>query len=368
VVEGGEYDGATIIDGVIVNDYGAPIAYRINLTDSGNGLLWSTQGRSAEKDYVDISARDMKLHFVPLFPGQLRGFSLIGFTAFNCQTVKESKDAELTAQLGAACQTFVDATEDGEPPPGADHIGLPGSTDDPTDTATGLVTELFDHGIIRYVRAKSGAGLTPVTFDRPTANQREFQEQIIREAFHALGWSYDFSVKPGQVNGAPMRVVVDKINRMIGQLQDLVLVPALRRFDRWRVSRFMAKGPNGEPARLPFDPEWYKWEYQGPAQLTADKKYDSDVAAQEIRMGTSTRTKRAMSLGETLKDVRKTKKAEVDELFQNAKELSEKYKIPFDLALTRLESDNPIFYPIPAEGGTACAAGGAPAGGATNES
>jgi hypothetical protein len=145
-------------------------------------------------------------------------------------------------------------------------------------------------------------------------------------------------------------------------------VPALRRFDRWRVSRFMAKGPNGEPARLPFDPEWYKWEYQGPAQLTADKKYDSDVAAQEIRMGTSTRTKRAMSLGETLKDVRKTKKAEVDELFQNAKELSEKYKIPFDLALTRLESDNPIFYPIPAEGGTACAAGGAPAGGATNES
>jgi len=354
-VVGGPYDGANIIDGVICNDYGAALAYRI-LT--GNPFDYTT--------HQDISARDMFLTFVPTFAGQVRGFSTLGAAMFDWQDVGEWRNTELISQKINSAISLVEENEEGEPAPGSDFIvDSSGGTAQP-GTPTGLVYEKFDKGLVRYFKSKTGSGLKAHISDRPTANQGEFEARIIRANFAGMEWSVDFSLDPTKVGGAPMRVVVDKINRSITSDQDLILDGACRRYYSYVLARVMgappersaglrpAAAPNAaEPLRvtdprsdasaplglLPFDPEWHKWEFQGPAKLTADAKYNSDVDAQEVRIGVKSRTKAVAERGESLEDVRNVREQELDDLLTRAQRLATKHDLPIDVVLARFEQD-----------------------------
>jgi capsid protein len=96
-----------------------------------------------------------------------------------------------------------------------------------------------------------------------------------------------------------------------------------------------------EQGVLPWNDDWYKWEYQGPALLTADAKYNSDVDAQEIRIGVKTRSKSVAERGEDLRDIRNIREREADDLFTRARRLADKHDITMDSALAHLESDSP---------------------------
>jgi hypothetical protein len=228
-----------------------------------------------------------------------------------------------------------------------------------------LQYEKFDKGMIRYFKSKSGSGLKTHIADRPTANQSAFVADVIRGNFAGLDWSVDFSVDPTKIGGASMRVCVDKINRSIGSDQDLILEPTTRRYNSYALSCVMQR-PEGETGKrgngvsatnqfagspthrladspslglLPFDIDWYKWEFQGPAKVTADAKYNSDVDAQEIRIGIKTRTKAMAERGESLDDVRDMREKEVDDLLTRAQRQADKHGVPIDLVLARFEQD-----------------------------
>lgn len=324
IVEGGEYDGSRIIDGVIVNDYGQAVAYRV-LGEN----IWD------KSDYTDVSADDMFLVFRPEYTGQVRGFSALGASLFDWQDIQEKRRFELIAQKMASCYAFTEENEQGEPPPGSDFIIAPATGSTTAGTATGLVTEVLDGGTTRYFKSRTGSGLKYVQFDRPSENQQAFEEKILRANFAGIDWSIDFALDPTKIGGASMRVVVEKLNRAIEADQDLLIEPACRRIDGYRLSRAMKMG------LLPWDDDWWKFSYQGPARLTADAKYDSEIDLQESARGLITERKACAKRGDFYEETFAQKEAETGMKWDAAKRLSQK------AGITIQEAYNSLWLPGP---------------------
>ncbi len=269
IVQDGVFKGFRIIDGVIVTDYGRTIGYR----------LLTGERDYDYSSYRDVPASDLILIFLPEYVDQVRGLSPIGKGAFDQQDIKEFEDAQLIQQKNAASIALQEWNEDGEPPPGADlsFVGLPDSTDTISGTPTGLVTETVDKGTVRYFRSKSGNKLEVLEHNNPGQNTQNFTQGKVRASLHGFQWSYDFSLNPKEVGGAPFRVIVEKINITLRSLRSDVIIPFRMRADGWRISKAIKLG------LLPDDKDWWKIEYQGPADITADKKYDSSVDIEETR-------------------------------------------------------------------------------------
>jgi len=275
-VQGGPYDGARIIDGVVVNDYGAPMAYRV-LGESGRN-----------DDYQDISAFNMILAFLPEYADQLRGLSSLGAGAFIWQDVAETDYHERLAQKAASRIHLIENNATGDVDPAKVPIIMDSSETNPqplglapdeNGNSTGLIQENYDHGGTRYYRARSGEGIQAFSINRPGGDSQKFAERQQRYALAGMGWSYDYTVDIANIGGVGVRIVIDKLNRTVSVLQEHVVVPVSRRIDGYRISKRIKNG------LLPKDPEWWRWEYQGPAELTGDAKYDSDIDLQENRAG-----------------------------------------------------------------------------------
>lgn len=136
-----------------------------------------------------------------------------------------------------------------------------------------------------------------------------------------------------------MRVIVEKINAVLRKKRKLV-GKACRRVDGYALARFMKLGI------LPFNAEWYKWEYQGPGDVTADKKYDSDVDLQEISQGIATRRNAIARRGGNYGEIREQRKTEADDELKDASDLVKAAKTRGDIitiqeALAILRPINP---------------------------
>jgi capsid protein len=288
------WDGMAIIDGVIVDDFGTPQAYRITGDIPSNYSQWR-----------DISTNDFVISFLPDYPESVRGFSMLGVAAFDMLDVSESSKRELFAQLINASQSLQIYNETGDVDLAKSIITDSTTTPDTvTGAATGLPKELVQPGQINYFKAGSGQKLESFSNERPSVNVMNFQAETLRRALSGFGWSTDFSLDPSKVGGAQMRIVIEKINARILEFQNLLVGPTCARVDAWRCAKAIKAG------RLPFDPEWYKWGYQGPPELTADEKYSSDVAIQEFRGGPLTMKKWAGRNGDQWKDAIRQKVAE----------------------------------------------------------
>lgn len=333
VVQGGQYDGARIIDGAILDDQARVIAWRV-LGESGE---WS-------KDYRDISSRDMFLSCLIHTPDQVREISELGAACFDWQDVKEARAFELISQKLAASIGLIETNETGE----ADktkkllnrtsaNFATP-AAGSPTALST-TATETVDGVSIRYHRAGSNSKLEAFTADRPTANQQSFRDDVIREAMNGIGWSCDYSYKPIKIGGAPMRVVVDRLNRKLGAIRTDIVEPAQRRIDGYRISKVMDNPDRTDKKTVlfPFDADWWRWSYQGPAVLTADAKYNSDVDMQEMRGGMKSLARAASERRENWRDLRMQRELEADDLLERAIRISKKRGISVELALTLLE-------------------------------
>jgi capsid protein len=258
-VRGGPFDGSRICDGVIIDDYRAPIAYRVVDEDG--------------ESFTDIPASNMFLSFTPKACDQVRGISALATAVFDWQDIKESRHYELIAQKAASAVALIEENEAGEADP-ADGIIKTAATFDSSGNKTALDTQEVAGGLYRYFKAGTNAKLQAFSYDRPGTSVQQYQETIIRDAFQGMEWSYFFSHDPSKIGGASMRVVVEKINRVIRKRQKMVS-QAMARLHGWVISVAVLRG------ELPFNKDWWKWEYQLPPEITADKKYDSDVDLQE---------------------------------------------------------------------------------------
>ena len=270
------FKGCRITDGVIIDDYFKPLAYRIFGENP-----WDVT------EFVDVSAANMFLSFIPEWCGQVRGFSAIASAAFSAQDIMESRQFSLLAQKANSAIAYIEENEKGEAPPGAGFVIPPSqvamssqsATNGVNPSATGLNYEVLDGGTIRYFKARTGSKITSPGNDRPAENAQNYEDRIIRGIFHGVNWSTDFSLDPTKAGGAQMRIIIDKVNRTIQTYQDLLLLPAMQRINGYRVSKAIKIG------LIPKSDDWWKFHYIGPEELTADKKYASDVSCQELEAG-----------------------------------------------------------------------------------
>lgn len=310
---------ARIIDGVIVDDYCRAIAYRVD-------------GESQDQ-YQDISARNLFLAFSPQATGQVRGFSLLASSIFDWQDLAEWKRFEMIAQKVFSTRTLIETNETGDIDE-AKSIIKTAATFDTSGNKTALDVQHLYGGTIQYLRAKTGSKVEAFGYDRPGTNSREFLKTTLRDAFRGTEWDAFFSLDPQSVGGAPMRVIVEKINLVAAKRRKLVR-KCCARVDGYAIAKMMKLG------LLPWDDDWYRWEYQGPGDVTADKKYDSDVDIAEIGQGISTRKKACANRGLHLEDVDAQRESEADSDLTRAGRLAAKHGITIQEALVVLRPPTP---------------------------
>lgn len=254
------WNGRRIVDGVIVNEVGRPLAYRVY--------------DDARANFQDISAVDMKLRFLPRYADQVRGFSALGCAMVDFQDIDEVRRFELVAQKLAASIVLAETNETGLPPDSAESMLGEDTTE--TNPDANIAMHTMQGGEIRYFRSGTGGKLEALMADRPTPAQQSFADSIIRQAMAGMGWSIDYFLDPSKVGGASMRVVVERINRHVGMMRTQCLFPLARSVDAWRIAKAMKE------QMLPWSDDWFRWRYQGAANITADAKYSAQVS--EIRM------------------------------------------------------------------------------------
>lgn len=320
VTDDSPYNGLRIQDGVIMDDYGRAVAYRVM---GENPYDYST--------FVDISARNLALHFNPKFSDQFRGYSALASAVFDWQDLKESRSFELLAQKVCASKTILEWNETGEIDEAKQIVKA--RADLSTGSKTTLDVVSLNKGMYHYLKAGSGSKLTPFQYDRPGDNVQKYQERIKKDAFQGIEWSSFFS-DPESIGGASMRVIIEKINNTIAKRQDGV-IRMMKRCHGYAIAKFIKRGD------LPEDKDWFRWGYRRPAQLSADKKYDSDVDINELRSGLTTRAEITGRNGLRAADVDEEKFLETDRLLGNAKKLADTYGLQIQECIVLLASPTP---------------------------
>jgi len=325
---------APIIDGVIVDDQARAIAYRVY----DDPVVSST--------YRDISARSMFLSFLPVFPGQLRGISLLASSVFDWEDAAERKRFELVAQKLFSSRTIIEENETGDldaakqlvSPAQYSELVL-GSDGLPVKDSQGNVVPQqrlqsdrvkAEGGTYSIFKARQGCKLTPFDWNRPGENSHTFFETTIRDAFRGSEWDMFFSLDPQHVGGAPLRVIVDKVNRVLRKRRR-VPRKAMRRVDCYGLARgAMATG------ELPFDAEWYKLHYQGPPDITADRRYEAQTDLMEFESGWSTLEDIEKKRNGDWRLKRDQREIEVRDKLTRAKKLADEFGISIQEALLEL--------------------------------
>lgn len=118
----------------------------------------------------------------------------------------------------------------------------------------------------------------------------------------------------------------------------------MRRIHGFALSKAMKLG------LLPWNDEWYLWDYQGPGEVTADRKYDSDVDIQEIAAGIGTRKRASAKRGAYWENDDDQREKEVDSDLTRAAKLAQKHNISIELAITMLRPPTPNGVMTPNDG------------------
>jgi capsid protein len=255
-VEAGPYKGLRITQGVVTNEYGRPVAYKL-------------LGPKPDEDKF-ISALDLIQIYDPRWPDQVRGFPVFMHALLDLKDLRQVQGYEKMAALLMSSVGLIEHNELGAPDPG-----------DPMNLLTKNITQLpgqvptvtsqdYMGGTARFFRAGSGSKLEQLKSDRPGDPVNKFMDRLIRNACVGAGWPYELTWDASALGGANVRLLIAKAMRAVEDRQDL-LRPVAKRIVGYAVAKAIKSG------LLPESPEWYKWRFTMPARMTAD--YGREAAA-----------------------------------------------------------------------------------------
>lgn len=367
IIEEGPWRGYMVRDGIIVNRMLRPVAFRYQAHDrvtySGAQnvfVIWNTlangsripvrvEYRDGQNNllYADVNSFIMHQSYFPEWEDQIRGYSLLGASVFNWQDVREARAFDLINRKLFASRAFVEYNDAGEAQGGSSVMDENEDLVDPsTNRQARLDSEVVDGVTISYLRAGSGSKVEAVQDNRPTQEVQAYENEVIRTELHAIGWSYDFSYNPQAVTGAMTRVLVDRINRRIQQLRNKLVIPWRRKFDTFRIARFIELG------MLPYNPEWYMWDYSGFTRITPDAKHDAQVDTMLLKAGLTTRKRVAQKRNHDWKELDAQNEVEIDNLLDSATRLSKRWKISLSAAIKLLQDNGSQISEFEQKGGT----------------
>lgn len=320
-VKGGTFNGFSIQDGVIKGRSGRVVGYRV-------------LGDDPEQDQ-DISARSLILSFDPDFSDQDRGYSCLASSIEDFDDIRQVRSNEMTAQEIFSSQTLIETNELGGPDAATAILGEGAAT---TDTPA-YYTEGIRKGTIRYVRAGTGSNIQAFQHDRPSANVREFGNDIITQALVGIGWEASFLLSIREPGGAWARTVLQKINKTIERNQECE-ARVMRREITYAVAVAVQLGLLPQPK----GGDWFSW-VMVPTQgrITADSGNDEQSKREDYKLGHATLRDLSMSRGgKWWEDIRLQKEKEANDLLQRARRLVDANpEISLDYAINLIEQRTP---------------------------
>lgn len=254
-VQGGAYDGARIINGIIYDDAGATIAYNL-------------LGQYGQPD-KQIPARDIIHAFDPIWFSEGRSLPAVAYAILDWYDVKETRDAEKIAQKVNSSLAIVESNANGKAPIN-NVVGTPQPV-----SAGGITTELMEKGLIRYI--KSGGTIQAHESNRPSDGAAKFERTVVAGAFYGMGWRIEM-MDLSQLTGAGVRGFADNINTAIDSRWD-VLAPIAQQMRVYQIAKLIERGD------LPENPEWMKFGHARPPQFTTDAQRTSQTDRDNVRAG-----------------------------------------------------------------------------------
>lgn len=313
-IKDGPYAGYTICKGVILNDLGEPVAYNlVNPNQPDTQISVINCKLIAEMDNID----------------QVRGESALK----DCVTIWEDINTVVSFELqgiktAASKALIINA-------PSAQVDGLANYDDDnplvstvPTETETGKTvnvksSELRGGEVIVFDNSQGGGEMKQVDTNRPTQNVQAFIEERTRHAMLCLRWPIEFSVNL-DMSGATAKTTIQKIQRRIAEVQQMILLPVWRRVMPYVIA---VAAKNGY---IPRHKDWLMIEPTYPKSFSYEQLKDTKSDLEMYNKGILTATQICAAEGYDYRD-NLTEKA--DELEFRNKLAAERGINPNDLVL-----------------------------------
>jgi hypothetical protein len=319
VVQRGPYKGNRILNGVISNAQGRPLAYRV-------------LGDTPDEDQ-DISARNMFLSYRPDYSDQNRGISELCAAITTMADVKRLREYEMVAQQKCAAVTFVEKNESGT----ADMSELLGAGSQ-TSTEPGLIAKTYDKGMTLYYKSGTGSGLEVLRGDRPAADAQTWEDRMIAGAFYGIEWDPNFALAIKEPGGAWARTIIQKIIRAIAN-NICIESDAMRLEVAYAIALALELGILPWPKTN----DWWSWEFTlGIPLITADSGNEENALREAYKLGTTTLRAIAGRSGDWWEELRDQRQEEARDLLRRAKEIQTEFpELTLQEALTLLEQRTP---------------------------
>jgi capsid protein len=303
----GPYNGQMLIDGILYNRQGAPIAYSY-LDSQGNFERF-------------IRAFDIIHIYDPSWQEQGRGLPAFTHALNDLRDMLQSHEWERMAQLMLSSIGIIETNEHGMPDMDDPANALLGNTGDIGAQPT--VSKL-DGGSIRYIRAGSGAKIETISNDRPGSAWTDFHDRIIRSALSGINWSYSLVWKGNQIGGGTaQRTEIAMAQRAVEDRQDVLLYAAKR-----LIGYAVAKAQKNNI--IPESSDWYKWEFTYPSKLTIDDGRVAKELESQWKSGFRNQEEIVGMFGRSLEEHLEQRAREVALRKLAAKRASEIYGVPVD--------------------------------------
>ena len=320
----GPFKGAKLVNGCILSPAGRVIGYRVQSGDNG-------------REFMDVSTYNCQLLFEPEWQSQMRGIPKIArclLTWFSLQDVNEylMRGVKLDASQG-----ITHYTETGTADTAATAIS---DNDDVGATDTDLRIERREGGEILYLKAGTGEKVESFASDRPHPNTEAFVARMERAGLLSIGWFFEMT-DPSKIGGASVRLIQDQARASIRQRQETIRKRASRAI-RYAVALGMKNKliPRND-LMVGSVPDWAKFDFELPAQLTVDAGYDRQADVEDLKLGLTTKARIGAKSGTWWQDTDGQRDREFDALLTRAKTHADKFNLPLDYVLDRLEQRNP---------------------------
>lgn len=259
-VSDGLYQGRLIHSGIIVDEFGHPVAYRIQCDN--------------DQGYIDVPS-DQIVHLAEREFSQCHGVSPILPAVLDFYDILETRDAEKIAIKTNSQINLIKYNETGLHDFGSDAIGPGPSGGSLEGINEGIETESFDSGSIHYV--KNGNKFESFSSSRPGGSWIEFMRTIESAAIFGMGWRREL-YESSSLSTAGVRAVSLDVNRAIKERVE-VIKPAMLRISRYLTSKL------AEFYDYDLPEDWYKFEYNQIPIFTIDESRQNAADISQLKAG-----------------------------------------------------------------------------------
>jgi len=272
-VIGGRFDGLPQRNGVAYNRYSRAVAYHY-LGDSPELDEWIPAGR-----LIHV--------FDPEWFSQGRGISPLVYCVLDLLDVDDWRTNELTAQRMLSAIGLIEHNEDAGPDTLQDRMRrAAGKAPEPNKPKRFI--ENFQSGMTRFFKI-NGGNIKALETSRPSANQANFEERIMRGCFRSLGWSYEQAINSKGQTGANVRRDLAQNQKTVEHWQGVLKgCPWVRCV----VYALAAADANDalvdDQGKVELPNDWYLWRPQLPPRMTVDYGRDRRADLEELRTGART--------------------------------------------------------------------------------